>query len=133
MQVTIPDMDTTYWCQVGILPTEVQEQERYIYKVCRTLICKVLIKLIELRCLHLPFKAWLLSLQFSPEISSESGYVHHVLLYICAALNHTFVGASGVCDDTHLAIQSCRGSEVIAGWAVGGTVSLFHTMPVTTI
>ena len=26
-------VDTTYWCEVNMLPTEIQEQERYIYKV----------------------------------------------------------------------------------------------------
>ena len=53
----------------------------------------------------------------------SSSYVHHIVIYLCAELNDTFVGATGVCVDTHLAIQSCRGSEVIAAWAVGGTVS----------
>ena len=57
-----------------------------------------------------------------PEVSSP--FVHHILVYLCAALNHTFVGASSICLDSHLAIQACRGSEVIAGWAVGGTVRL---------
>ena len=33
MQVTIPAVDTTYWCEVHMLPTEIQEQERYVYKV----------------------------------------------------------------------------------------------------
>ena len=63
-------------------------------------------------------------MQISPEISKVSApYVHHILIYLCDRLNHTFVGASGPCEDTHIAIQTCRGSEIIAAWAVGGNVS----------
>ena len=63
-------------------------------------------------------------MQISPEISeSSTPYVHHILIYLCNKLNHTFVGDSGVCEDTHIAIQTCLGSEVIAAWAVGGNVS----------
>ncbi len=49
-------------------------------------------------------------------------YVHHMLIYLCTELNHTLLGTGGVCDDTHVDIRICRGSEIIAAWAVGGTV-----------
>ncbi|XP_064399035.1 DBH-like monooxygenase protein 2 homolog [Halichondria panicea] len=93
--VTIPAVDTTYWCVVSEIPSEVREQERYVYKI-------------------------------SPEISANSSaYVHHIIIYLCNELNNTFLGDSSVCEDTHIDIRSCRGSEIIAGWAVGGEDFVF--------
>ena len=37
-------------------------------------------------------------------------------------LNNTLVGTGGVCEDTHVDIQFCRGSTIIAAWATGGEV-----------
>ena len=83
-------------------------------------------------CIYISCKVNILSLQISPEISEgNSPYVHHTLIYLCAELNHTFVGASGVCEDTHLAIQSCQRGGIIASWAVGGNVrnNFFNNHP----
>jgi len=33
LQLTIPAVDTTYWCSVFRLPQEVRQQEQYIFKV----------------------------------------------------------------------------------------------------
>ena len=33
LQLTIPAVDTTYWCSVFRLPQEVRQQERYVFKV----------------------------------------------------------------------------------------------------
>ena len=54
-----------------------------------------------------------------------SPFAHHIIIYLCDELDHTFVGASDVCDDTHLAIRTCRRGEIIASWAVGGNVRNF--------
>ncbi len=62
--------------------------------------------------------------QISPEISTNSSAnVHHIIIYLCNELNNTFLGDSAVCEDTHIDIRSCRGSEILAAWAVGGEVN----------
>ena len=38
LQLTIPAVDTTYWCSVFRLPQEVRQQERYIFKVTEGLL-----------------------------------------------------------------------------------------------
>ena len=63
--------------------------------------------------------------QLSPDITSESSqYVHHIVVYLCEALDHSHVGESSECENANLIIQQCRGGgTVIAAWAVGGIVS----------
>ena len=34
IQVTIPDKDTTYWCEGFILPEEIRNEKKHIIKVC---------------------------------------------------------------------------------------------------
>ena len=65
-------------------------------------------------------------LQFSPVFSESSAqYVHHSVVYICSDLDHTHVGASSECADSHIDISLCRGSTGLIGvWAVGGNVSV---------
>ena len=59
--------------------------------------------------------------QFSPKIAEESKpYVHHMLVYQCAIPPPA--DWSGEC---HLAPQTltlCRGTNILAGWAIGGEV-----------
>ena len=63
-------------------------------------------------------------LQLSPAITNDSSvYVHHIIVYLCTALDHSHVGSSVECDNAHLNVRQCRGGTVIATWAVGGTVS----------
>lgn len=65
-------------------------------------------------------------MQFSPVFSESSAqYVHHGVVYLCSDLNHTHVGASSECADSHIDITLCRGSTGLIGvWAVGGDVSV---------
>ena len=65
-------------------------------------------------------------LQISPHISSSdvAQYVHHMVMYQCKDLSHISLNTSGdVCDNAHVDIQECRGSQFLAVWAVGGEVS----------
>ena len=51
-------------------------------------------------------------------------HVHHILVYICAALNETQVNNSVPCiGNVGESLDECRGGEIIASWAVGGGVS----------
>ena len=69
-------------------------------------------------------------MQFGPAITQHSSrYVHHIVIYLCDALNHTNVGDSTVCEDAHINIGICRGTGVpIAVWAVGGNVCIYATI-----
>ena len=66
-------------------------------------------------------------LQFTPEISLQSAkHVHHMLVYLCEGMNltgHLDVGLEQQCDDISEEVRPCRGAKLLAGWAVGGTVS----------
>lgn len=65
-------------------------------------------------------------MQFSPVFSESSAqYVHHMVVYLCSDLNHTHIGASSECADSHIDIALCRGNVGLIGvWAVGGDVSV---------
>jgi len=48
-----------------------------------------------------------------------------MVIYQCKYLSHISLNTSGdVCDSANVDIQECRGSQVLAVWAVGGEVSL---------
>ena len=56
---------------------------------------------------------------------NEFQYVHHMLIYLCNSFNETEVGNSAPCGGTTGAsVSECRQGSLIAGWAVGGTVSI---------
>ena len=51
--------------------------------------------------------------------------VHHILIYECDTLNSTHVGESGVCrGEVSDTVADCRGTSLLSGWAVGGTVRI---------
>ena len=61
--------------------------------------------------------------QYSAVIENLA-HVHHILVYICAALNETQVNNSVPCiGNVGESLDECRGGEIIASWAVGGGVS----------
>ena len=64
-------------------------------------------------------------MQYSPRITpNEFQYVHHMLIYLCESFNETEVGRSAPCFGmTGSSVSECRQGSLIAGWAVGGTVS----------
>ena len=68
-----------------------------------------------------------LSLQFTPVISPQSAkHVHHMLIFLCEGMNltgHSDVGVEKQCDHISEEVRPCRLSKVLAGWAVGGSVS----------
>ena len=69
--------------------------------------------------------------QFGPAIpESSKQYVHHMVVYLCANLNHTHVGAGIECSDItdRGAISLCRTELIIAAWAVGGQVSHVYNL-----
>ena len=74
-------------------------------------------------------------MQFSPVFSESSAqYVHHSIVYLCSDLNHTHVGASSECADSHIDIALCRGNTGLFGvWAVGGDVSVWYNSKGTTL
>ena len=54
-------------------------------------------------------------------------YVHHILIYLCnAGLSVNDVNDSGNCfvGDVGQSLDDCAQSELIGGWAVGGSVSV---------
>lgn len=65
-------------------------------------------------------------MQFGPVFSKLSAqYAHHAGVYLCSGLNHTHVGASSECVDSHIDISLCRGNVNLLGlWTVGGEVSI---------
>ena len=64
-------------------------------------------------------------MQYTPRITPNGfQYVHHMLIYLCNAFNDTEVGTSAPCfGTTGASVSECRQGSLIAGWAVGGTVS----------
>ena len=67
------------------------------------------------------------SQQFGAVITPESKqHVHHMIAYLCEGLDytgHSSVGVSHICDEFPEDLDVCRTNLIIAGWAVGGTVS----------
>ena len=64
-----------------------------------------------------------LALQFSPKIAEESKpYVHHMLVYQCATPPPP--DWSGACHSAPLPPRICRGTNILAGWAIGGKVKI---------
>ena len=65
--------------------------------------------------------------QYSPKITPNGfQYVHHMLIYLCFSFNETEVGNSAPCGGmTGASVSECRQGSLIAGWAVGGTVSSY--------
>ena len=74
--------------------------------------------------LIIPAFSW--NVQFSPKITPNGfQYAHHMLIYLCDFLNETMVGTSAPCGGIAGAfVSECRQGSLIAGWAVGGTVSI---------
>ncbi len=57
----------------------------------------------------------------------ERPYVHHVLVYLCAApLNDGEVGVSRACDDLPENAGACRSGLLVGAWAIGGEVQIFY-------
>ena len=69
--------------------------------------------------------------QFSPKITpNDFPYVHHMLIYLCGSLDETEVGTSAPCEGmVGETVSECRSGSLIAGWAVGGAVSLYTRYP----
>ncbi len=65
-------------------------------------------------------------MQFSPELTThERPYVHHVLVYLCAApLADGEVGVSMPCEELPDNAAACRSGLLVGAWAIGGEVSL---------
>ncbi len=64
--------------------------------------------------------------QYSPVIHEPAAaHVHHILVYLCANINETQVGASQECVGSgNIELDECRQTGIIfAAWAVGGSVS----------
>jgi hypothetical protein len=48
-----------------------------------------------------------------------------MLIYLCGSLDETEVGTSAPCEGmVGETVSECRSGSLIAGWAVGGAVSL---------
>ena len=67
--------------------------------------------------------------QFGASISEGSEeFVHHMLVYQCPSFaindesDESLRTSSMECDNSHRIVQSCRGTNVLAGWAIGGQV-----------
>lgn len=67
------------------------------------------------------------NVQYSPKITPNGfQYVHHMLIYLCNSFNETEAGNSAPCGGmTGASVSECRQGSLIAGWAVGGTVSSY--------
>ena len=66
-------------------------------------------------------------LQFSPKIAEESKpHVHHMLVYQCATISPLTdeLDWSGECHSAPSSVVKCRGTNILAGWAIGGEVKL---------
>ena len=67
-------------------------------------------------------------IQEASVLTPESArHVHHMLLYLCDGIDLTgdpAVGVSQECNGISVKLQACRTSALIAGWAVGGNVSI---------
>ena len=52
--------------------------------------------------------------------------MHHIVVYLCSALDHTHVGTGVECTDfsEFTVISLCRTEVVVTAWAVGGQVSI---------
>ena len=49
-----------------------------------------------------------------------------MLIYLCGSLDETEVGTSAPCEGmVGETVTECRSGSLIAGWAVGGAVSLY--------
>ena len=49
-----------------------------------------------------------------------------MLIYLCRSLDETEVGTSAPCEGmVGETVSECRSGSLIAGWAVGGAVSLY--------
>ena len=126
--------DTTYWCAAYELPEEVQKHQQYVIRVSYP--CEQ-VKL----CTVMPHKdycffSWNLYLYFQVSPLIENQHVHHniMLVYLCAGLNEAEVNDSAPCSgDIGPSIISCISGELIAGWAVGGGVSIVDCLSHTWI
>ena len=57
----------------------------------------------------------------------NEAHVHHLVVYLCTGLDDTQVGNGGECEEgVGDKIKECRSGTILAGWAVGGEVSLFN-------
>ena len=76
-------------------------------------------------------------LQFSPKIAEESKpHVHHMLVYQCATislLTDELQDWSGECHSAPSTVESCRGTNILAGWAIGGEVNLNNELNIMII
>lgn len=66
-------------------------------------------------------------LQFEPNIQKGSeSFVHHMLVYQCPYLSSSSSAplktSSMECEMSDSFIKDCRGTNVMAGWAIGGKV-----------
>ena len=64
-----------------------------------------------------------LVLRFSPKIAEESKpYVHHMLVYQCATPPPP--DWNEACHSAPPTVRICRGTNILAGWAIGGKVKI---------
>ena len=68
-------------------------------------------------------------MQFAPSITESSQqrkFVHHMLIYQCPFITSQNVAQletlSVECASAGLEVTRCRGTKVLAGWAIGGQV-----------
>ena len=65
-----------------------------------------------------------------PKISEESkAHVHHMLVYQCTVPPQPDWSAHGACHTIPQTIRTlCRGTSVLAGWAIGGEVNAIYSL-----